>query len=63
MTVKSAVLFVGPGFAFGLLGVTSFADGADSPSSPTAFDTDKQAYWSTPGDGRLVMLLRNARQF
>jgi hypothetical protein len=63
MTTKSAILFVAPAFALGLLSATPFADGADSPSGPTPFDTDNQAYWSTPGDGRLVMLLRNAASF
>ena len=33
---------------------------ADNLPNPKALD---QAYWSTPGDGRLVMLLRNAAGF
>jgi hypothetical protein len=49
-------------FAFGLTGLTP-GRAQPAPPDPKAPDVDPPAYWSTPGDGRLVMLARNAAGF
>ena len=49
-------------FALGLAGSTP---GRAQPATPNPKNSDAnpQAYWSTPGDGRLVLLARNAAGF
>jgi hypothetical protein len=55
--VRSAAI-AAPVLIFALTGAS--ASRAQTGSSHPGQDVDQQALWSTPGDGRLVMLLRNA---
>src|SRR5260370_41413150 len=59
LSIVQKVVIIAPVMIFGLTG--SFASRAQTanPHHPGQ-DVDQQALWSTPGDGRLVMLLRNA---
>jgi hypothetical protein len=55
--VRSAAI-VAPVLILALTGAS--ASRAQTGNSHPGQDVDQQALWSTPGDGRLVMLLRNA---
>ena len=59
--ISSTAAFAMRILVFSLMGASlARAQSGDPSTDPSKSDVDPQASWSTPGDGRLVMLLRNS---